>query len=292
MTFGLRVQTDLALPGLLDAPHGLPLALTGPAPGAGAGFSGPLDPPEVGRATVDGRAWTVERGTEGDLLLRWGDAGTFHLAGSRLLATGDAGDPAWQRVVLDSVLTTAVLARGFEALHAAVVAVDARGAVALVGGRGAGKTSTALALLRAGGLLVADDVGVLSREDAAAVHPGPRVMNVPTAAASAAPADGRVLADFGDERWIELPAHRCVTAPLTLRSVVVLDRTAPTGTAPVMAPVAFPAPALLAHALDSGAGRRAARFARLADLADAVPVLTLRAPADAPPDALAALLRT
>ena len=258
-----------------------------------AQFSGPLDPPEVGHASVDGLPWTAERGVAGDLLLRWGDRGAWWVApdAATVVAAADEDDPAVRRVAEDSVRVTVALAQGHEALHAAVVVPGgARGAVAVLGGQGAGKTSTALALLRAGGRLVADDVAVLDLAEPAAVLPGPPTMNVP--AGTAVPGAATVRHRFGDEDWVELEAAHVAYGPVPLRAVVLLDRTAPAGTAPELTELPFAAPVLLAHALDSGRRRQAARFTRLAALAEHVAVQRLHAPPDATPDALAAVLGT
>lgn len=302
MSFGLRVATTLALPGLVAAADGPRVeVVAAPADEVQRAFSGSCDPPQVARGALEGMPWTVERGIANDLLARWGDAGVFVLgrAGALVLVAGDPDDAAWQRVVLDSVLSTAALAAGFEALHAAVVLPeDGRGAVALVGGQGAGKTSIALALLARGGRLVADDVAVLDRDEPALVHPGPRLMNVPVAsgaragagAARGVPDGATTLATFPDDRWVLLPPERAVGRPIPLRAVVLLDRTAPPGSEPAIRPVAFPAAVLLTHALDSGQARRAVRLDRLAALAAAIPTSTLQAPPASPPDELAALL--
>jgi hypothetical protein len=59
------------------------------------------------------------------------------------------------------VLSCVLAQRGLTCLHAAVVALEDE-VIALVGGSGAGKSTTALALVQHGGSLVADDVAVLA----------------------------------------------------------------------------------------------------------------------------------
>jgi hypothetical protein len=79
---------------------------------------------------------------------------------------GDGVDDADVAAVLCGTVIGAVLRlRGLTCLHASVVAFDGR-AVALVGAKGAGKSSTALALVRAGATLVSDDIAVVTRDGA------------------------------------------------------------------------------------------------------------------------------
>jgi hypothetical protein len=264
--YGLDLELRVPLPDLAWAPPAgrAPLVV---ADGEGA-WSGPAGPRSVRQ--VDGRDFVVERGRDGDVLLVWGDAGRFHLSadGARLEAGGDAGDPAWQRVLLDSVLASVALALGAEALHAAAVALG-DGAVAVVAGAGAGKTTLAAALVARGGRLLADDVSVV--DAGLHVHPAPPVANVATAGPVAPERLGRPLAVLGGEAWVAVAQP--ATTPAPLRRVVVLGGES-----------AGP-PAVLRHMLASGSApeRAAARFGRAAEIA-ALPVLHL---ASAPPDDLA-----
>jgi hypothetical protein len=75
--------------------------------------------------------------------------------------------------------------RGLTCLHASVVQIDDR-VVALVGGKGAGKSTTLLALVQRGGRVVSDDVAILTETGGRlAVCPGePRVRMRPDSAAA------------------------------------------------------------------------------------------------------------
>ena len=67
--------------------------------------------------------------------------------------------------LLTATVFSCVLAqRGLTCLHASVVAVEDR-AIALVGAKGAGKSTLALALARHGGRLVSDDVAAVSLDE-------------------------------------------------------------------------------------------------------------------------------
>ncbi|HET6864626.1 MAG TPA: hypothetical protein VFH80_01845 [Solirubrobacteraceae bacterium] len=73
--------------------------------------------------------------------------------------------------------------RGLTCVHAAVVRVSSR-TIALAGGSGAGKSTTALALVQRGGVLVSDDVAVLSPAEGgiAAAAGAPRIRMRPDSA--------------------------------------------------------------------------------------------------------------
>lgn len=259
-----------------------------------AAFSGPADPPRSAQRRVDGRAVRYEAGAAGDWRITWDGAGDFHLSATRDLVLAWAPDgpsPAWTRFLLDSVLASAALRRGAEALHAGTVALPG-GAVAVAAGQGGGKTTLLGTLLAQGAALVADDVSVLARRDGGfAVEPAPPVLNVARErpAGAPAPADlGEVLAELGDELWV-LAARPADTAQ-PLRAVVHLERRAGAALGLHRRP---PSPiALLRHLLDSGPGaeRGRERFELVADLAESVPFVVLRAPLDAPPPQLAELV--
>ena len=95
-------------------------------------------------------------------------------------APADPAEQSWWRVVLDSVLFTAALLRGYEALHAGAVATPG-GAVAIAATTGGGKSTLLSALLSDGLTLLTDDVLVLQARggDSPLAHPGPPLMTVP-----------------------------------------------------------------------------------------------------------------
>jgi hypothetical protein len=67
-------------------------------------------------------------------------------------------------LLMASVFSCVLVQRGLTCLHASVVSIEDR-AIALVGHKGAGKSTLALALARAGGRLVSDDVAAVSMRD-------------------------------------------------------------------------------------------------------------------------------
>ena len=293
--YGLRVDLDVPMPGALaetasaasgDAQLCAVLAARGETDAA---FSGTADPPRVGERRVDGRAVRYESGAADDVLLEWEDAGLFHLDldGRLVRCWGpDPQQPAWQRFVLDSVLGSAALRHGAEALHAGAVA-HGDGAIAIAAAMGGGKSSLVAELLARGAGLIADDiVAVETGAPAPLAHPGPPVMNIARARPfGPAPEElGTVVADIGDEAW--LVASDGATDPVPLRAVVLLDRGDHSEVE--LTRLSSPVP-LLAHVLHSGSApaREAARFDMVSTLVQQAEVLALRAPLDAPPAALA-----
>lgn len=286
--FGLGLLTDLTPPGswqgtALPEPI-LRIALARPQEIAALWSGSPV----LGwQGTVDGARLVVQRGEAGDLrFVHGGDpeaeaapeaGGTpeaqgagrqdtravHHLSADRRTlrcAPADPFDPAWWRVVLDSVLFTVALEHGYEALHAAAVATPEGEAIAITASTGGGKSTLLSELLRRGLSLMADDVLVLScpAADAAPLaHPAPPLVTVPAArlpalaeacdrtarrvspaadqtatrispaAASASPATTpaspvpQPICSLQDECWVAVPVH---SDPLPLRCLVVLDR--------------------------------------------------------------------
>ena len=277
--FGLDFACAFHLPGIpaVDvASAALEVDLAGPA-AVKAAWSGPAAKPAVAELVQDGLPYRAERGAAGDHRFSYGDRAAFHLSadGRRLLcAPVDADAPEWRRVLLDSVLATASLLRGYEALHAAAV-LGPDGAVALMGRTGGGKTTLAAELLRRGYPLFCDDVLALSRDSAGGrilAHPAPPVMNLP-AGAPAPP--GQVLAAIGGETWVAV--DRAASEPAPVAAVCLIDRR------PGARPAVVPGPAspldLLVHGLRSGNApdRRQSRFELLSDLAGQTPAYVLEA---------------
>jgi hypothetical protein len=172
--------------------------------------------------------------------------------------------------------------QGRFALHASVVEIDGR-TVAIAGRRGAGKSTTALALLRAGHRLVTDDVVPLDFDGSAAVHrPAGRPINIDPATAGrlgVSLAGGLPVA--GDSGKLALPNP--AADPVTLEAVVVL-RTTPHPAPVSIRPLSARDGAVLVHRwtfrrplLDPVWGRES--FAWAAEVARRVPVSVLARPA-------------
>lgn len=130
---------------------------------------------EVG---TDAARSPLERITDAEALLPLGDGGTAHV--DRTTSTTTLRTPASltdREVVHPYLSSTAVVTalwRGFPALHAGAVLIDG-GVFAVLGERGAGKSTAVWSLLQAGALHVSDDI-VVVRD--AGVLPGPRCVDL------------------------------------------------------------------------------------------------------------------
>lgn len=240
-------------------------------------------------ATIDGDPFRAERGLAGDHRFSHGERSVQLLAADGELlrcAWADDDEPGRWRVVLDSVLFSVALLRGYEALHAGAVATEA-GAVAIVAAAGGGKSTLLAELLHRGERLLADDVVVLEADGDGPplAHPGPPLMTVP---ASIDPLPGDPLATVGEERWVSVPT---VGAAVPLAAVVVLDRRP--GLATGLTRVANPLAALMSALLrfPRTPERERSRFEIAAAIAAQVPIWELGANPGVAPGALANLLQ-
>ena len=296
--FGLRVAARFAVPELTeqdpaeDDEVDLELTLAGPGDVRGA-FSGPTSPPAVHVGVLgDGDTYRTERGRGHDHLIDFAARAVFHLDAPAMrarCAPVDEDDPSWRRFLLDTVLGTAALTRGGEALHAAGV-LTSSGVVAIAALTGGGKSTLAAELMRRGGALFTDDLLFLSVDGGIVVgQPGPPLMNLdPAMPAGLRPEDlGRITATIDGECWTEVERPR--PAPAAVSAVVFLDRTASALEIQVLPPNPLP---LLANALPARheGGRAARRFELFADLASQATLISLRAPADVSPGSLADLV--
>ena len=294
--FALAVRIAFAIPelgvapGALGPPGAPELRVELAEPGAlSQCWSGPAAPPSAVQAHVDRSTWTAERGRAGDVRMEHRLA-RLHLdaaATCLLCAPTRREDPAWRRLLLDTALVTVSLVSGNEGLHAAGVVTE-RGAVAIAGAAGAGKTSLVIELLRRGARFLADDVVVLTIDGGRVLaHPAPPVLNVPLGVD--APSGVRPQHRLGEEIWASVDDPSPEAVPL--RAVTILQRTpAPGG--PEISRLEPPGPALLAHALRGGPTpeRQAQRLAVLGALAESADILALRVPDGAPPAAAAQAL--
>lgn len=164
---GATVASDVPLPGLPDTADPVDIDVTFVRASACPSVDSPwkmIDPPRT--------AWRAP-GVEGSRLrLQFSGAGgewvDFLISerGDRVTVTLGAGVDAAEaaQLLLGSVYSCILSQRGTTCLHASVVACDGR-ALALVGPKGAGKSTLALACVQQGAELVADDVAALGLRD-------------------------------------------------------------------------------------------------------------------------------
>ena len=280
--FGIELHADLDLPGALASGSSAPRVELQRATAALA------DWPSGGISTwetrIEGTDLAAVSTADGRLAIAWGGdcRFLFDVAGRRLLwQAPDPADPAWQRLLLDTVAYLVALELGREALHAAAVVIDGA-AVAIAAPSGGGKSTLTAALLASGARLLSDDIVVVEPvAEGILAHPGPPVMNVP----ATQPLPGHEVLDrFGGELWTAVPV---VGEPRRLQALVLLDRhPGVQERSERVAPSPLPViPRLLAYPRTGERERR--RFALAGDLADAVPIHRLVADSATPPRELA-----
>ena len=251
--------------------------------------------------TIDGAPFVVERGRAGDHRFVHGElpdqrgtpaVGTraiHHLsadAGMLRCAPADTAEESWWRVMLDSVLFTVALLRGYEALHAGAIATPGA-AIAIAATTGGGKSTLLSELLSDGWALMTDDVLVLESrgEGAPLAHPGAPLMTVP---ASTSPLPGAPIASVGEERWVAVRAHR---EAIPLGALVVLNRGS--GLATSLHPARDPLAVLIGSLLrfPRVPERERTRFEMAGVIAAHVPIWELSADPSVSPSTLAGMLR-
>jgi hypothetical protein len=161
--------------------------------------------------------------------------------------------------------------------------------VAFVSGMGGGKTSLAVEWIKRGAVLFADDIVALDdRSGALLAYPGPRLMNLPASHDGALP-DAVTLAQFGDERWVQLDA--APPGPARLSAIVIVHR-AP-GEIARCDPISASSLDLLPYAvsLPHMEGRARRRFELFSAAAAGTPVLRLGADLAVTPAQLADLVQ-
>ncbi len=229
-------------------------------------------------ADAGARVWGLERGTffvESD--------------GSRVGCHPDEVEPwQWRRFLVGQVLPLAALLQGFEILHASAVVLG-DGALVLVGGSQAGKSSVAAHLTLRGASLLADDVVSLQRrEDDALGYPGTPMIGLRHAEASRLSGDelerlGKVVADRATELLIA--PNRMASRPYPVRSVYFLNRSTEDG------PLAFeavPDPRYLLASSFNDVLRTKERLVSMLDIHSALSKSARVARVNVPPTATAA----
>jgi hypothetical protein len=241
--------------------------------------------------SYDGDAFAMLEGPGGDVLFLYGRNAGFHLSSDfRVLrcAAPTGANRAWQRVLMDTILWTVALLRGYELLHASAIETDG-GVVAFASGMGGGKTSLAVEWIRRGAVLFADDVvAIADRSGAVLAYPGPPLMNVP-ASENGTLREAATLAQFGDERWVRLETGP--REPRQLSAIVIVHR-AP-GEVSQCVPISASSLDLLPYSvsLPHLGDRTRSRFELFSAAAKGTPVLRLGADPAVTPAELADLVQ-
>lgn len=164
----------------------------------------PLDPERLiyvssvgaDEATVLDVGWTV--GGHG-IRIRYAEGATFWIGAELnevwLRYSPPLTAPDAAHFLCEPVLAFLLRLRGTLTLHASSVAIDGR-AVLICGHAGAGKSSLAAACLRAGALLMSDDITAVIHEARWMAHPGTPAIRLWEAGARAFVDDPRALPEF------------------------------------------------------------------------------------------------
>jgi hypothetical protein len=98
--------------------------------------------------------------------LAWSNIGRFRVEGTRIIVDPLTDDPrAIRFALLGPVLAAMLQLRGIPLLHGSAVAIEDQ-AIAFIGRKRAGKSTTAAAFVAAGGRMLSDDILPLSRDGA------------------------------------------------------------------------------------------------------------------------------
>jgi hypothetical protein len=286
--FGLKIDADVPLPELFGR--------NGCAPADLVVRRGDLGPTPPAEALNEQRRLMRIDGDEAFVF--WDFIGTVRVrSGAEIVfdPLPKVHESAVRSVIVGVALGIALRQRGFFTLHASAVAVDG-GAVAFVGKKGMGKSTTAAALCGRGHRLVSDDVLALppaapEAGGALRVFPGfPQLKLWPGSAEAALSDDPETLdrVDPRAEKRVRPVRNGFHRRPLPLRCVYVLDYAddddsagkdsaeAPPRIAPASPQEAFKALTANAYArafLKENAG--AAHLHRCAQLVNRVPVRRL-----------------
>lgn len=238
--YGITLSSNRQLPGLMaisPAPADIEFELT-----------------ETGQVVSPQPAtgWQInrEQKPDGTYELSYGGNGMveFQISPSRqkISARTNLPLPEVTAILLGAVLGSALRLRGTPCLHSSAIAVGNK-AIALIGAKGAGKSTTAAAFAKRGYPILADDVAVLTEKDNSfLVHPGyPRLRLWPNAVNAVYGSEvglSRVMRQI-DKRYVELNAEnaavqwRFQAQPANLAAIYFLESRQLELATPAIAPI-------------------------------------------------------
>ena len=239
--YGLTLESDREIPGLAPATSGEDVVRIE--------FAGPLDPQPEARPFwsngfemlwhLDPESWLLAYHAAGIEGYRW----TLRYdGGARVTVRWDSDElladiPA---VLQGPGIAASLHLREVPLLHACVIDVGG-GAILLMGAPGAGKSTTAAALVRAGCPLVSDDLAAFSLSGAGVVvQPGyPRMRLFADSARAAGFAASQLSRTFvspllGDKQFVDLSGGSFTARPLPLRAMYILQPRRPGRGEPVV----------------------------------------------------------
>ncbi|CDX40748.1 HPr kinase [Mesorhizobium sp. ORS 3359] len=232
--YGLVIASEVALPELeptRPATPDLEIAV------------GRVDLP--GQATRDATAFRFEPTRQ---YLSWQAVGTFLISGANRIDVDPApgvDDPLLAFPLLGPVMALALHQRGLLVLHASAIEVGGK-SVIFMGDKGAGKSTTAGAMIRAGHRLLTDDVVALdlSDPDRPMILPGfPQLKLAPDAAGAIRLEQAEVRPQVHPQ--IDKAQHRLrdgfATEAVPVSRIYVLERSVQAAISPLSGAAALPA---------------------------------------------------
>jgi hypothetical protein len=301
--FGLRVRSTQPIPFALSSDEGPPdvIATFGP-PDVIATFG--AMPEWLAETAIEPSA--LERDESPYALSRAGESYVLdYVDGTRIVVRRDAIWMTWRDPLnFDDACTYLVGAgfalllrlRGAACVHASAVSTGFnRGdrAIAIVGASGSGKSTIAAALIRRGATLIAEDVLPLTMREGrilaipayAGIRLWPEAVALLMRSRDALP----VISPTWDKRILVVDASQFARTPRELSAIVFLeDRDA--ALTPAEGAMRLVANSYRSEMLDAEMRRR--EFAIFSDLAETIPLRSIRATHDRDPDILASLCTT
>jgi len=226
--FGLEISSEIELPGMIQS--------TGNEHMEGSGYSdvkitlGKVDPSQVTLADVEGPNYLV---TGCDVYLWWDNIGKVRISDGKQVTVEPVADLDGSDelnlipFLLGPVMALMLHQRGFLVLHGSAVNMG-HGAVAFLGHRGNGKSTTAIHLYVEGYPLVADDILAIKfyREGLPVVYPGYPHVRLSEEAYNQVKEHTDILTPIRTlaEKVFCDSSHRFSTEPVNLDRIYVIEK--------------------------------------------------------------------
>ena len=226
--FGLEISSEIELPGMIQS--------TGNEHMEGSGYSdvkitlGKVDPSQVTLADVEGPNYLV---TGCDVYLWWDNIGKVRISDGKQVTVEPVADLDGSDelnlipFILGPVMALMLHQRGFLVLHGSAVNMG-HGAVAFLGHRGNGKSTTAIHLYVEGYPLVADDILAIKfyREGLPVVYPGYPHVRLSEEAYNQVKEHTDILTPIRTlaEKVFCDSSHRFSTEPVNLDRIYVIEK--------------------------------------------------------------------
>ncbi|MDY9922927.1 hypothetical protein [Methanobacterium sp.] len=226
--FGLEISSEIELPGMIQS--------TGNEHMEGSGYSdvkitlGKVDPSQVTLAEVEGPNYLV---TGCDVYLWWDDIGKVRISDGKEVTVEPVADLDGSDelnlipFLLGPVMALMLHQRGFLVLHGSAVNMG-HGAVAFLGHRGNGKSTTAIHLYVEGYPLMADDILAIKFDNkgSSVVYPGYPHVRLSEEAYNQVKGHTDILTPIRTlaEKVFCDASHRFSTEPVNLERIYVIEK--------------------------------------------------------------------